>query len=146
MRQVQIVSRWRPVLGQTTMSMDERNEILAKIKLYREMMNEINQFTQTAPEWAKVDPFGKSQPQFDKALDKAYNASDKVREIESYLNGDGPWLKLDDATNAAFSAWQSGIDEMYSLYKAAKPDLSADARAVGAVGFVGILFTAVIMA
>jgi hypothetical protein len=90
-------------MGQTTMSLDERDAILAKIKLYREMMNEINAYTHSVPDWAKVDPFQKAQPQFDKALDKAYNASDKVREIESYLTGDGPWLKLDDATNAAFS-------------------------------------------
>ena len=133
-------------MGQTTMSLDERDAILAKIKLYREMMNEINTYTHSVPDWAKVDPFQKAQPQFDKALDKAYNASDKVREIESYLTGDGPWLKLDDATNAAFSAWQGGIDEMYAIYKAAKPDASFDVRAAGAAGFVGILFTAAIMA
>lgn len=139
------ISGMRRSLGQTTMSLDERNEILAKIKLYREMMNEINLYTKTVPDWAKTDPFGKAQPQFDKALDKAYNASDKVREVESYLSGDGPWLKFDDATNAAFAAWQGGVDEMYAIYKAAKPDPSADVRVVGAAGFVGILFTIAIM-
>ena len=43
------VSRWRPFMGQITMSLDERNEILSRIKAYRDKMNEINQFTQTVP-------------------------------------------------------------------------------------------------
>jgi len=65
---VQLAARWRSSMGQTTMSLDERDAILAKIKLYREMMNEINAYTHSVPDWAKVDPFQKAQPQFDKAL------------------------------------------------------------------------------
>ena len=143
---VRIASRWRSSMGQVTMSMNERDEILAKIKLYREMMNEINAFTKSVPDWAKAEPFGQSQAQFDKALDKAYKASDKVREIESYLNGDGPWLKLDDATNTAFTDWKNGIDEMYFLYNTAIKDPAQNTRLVGAAGVVGILFTIAIMA
>lgn len=144
MRPVQ-VSRWRPFMGQTTISLDERNEILARIKLYREMMNEINQFTQTVPDWAKIDPFQKAQPQFEKALDKAYNVADAVRDVETRLSADGPWMKLNETEQAALSAWQGGIDEMYAIYKAAKPDPSADVRTAAAAGLVGILFTIAIM-
>lgn len=144
MRPVQ-VARWKPFMGQVTLSMNERDEILSRIQLYREMMNEINQFTQTVPDWAKVDPFQKAQPQFDKALDKAYNASDAVRAIAERLSGDGPWMKLNEAEQASLSAWQGGIDEMYAIYKAAKPDPNADVRTAGAAGVVAVLFTIAIM-
>ena len=144
MRPVQ-VSRWRPFMGQVTMSLDERNEILDRIKVYRERMNEINQFTQTVPDWAKVDPFQKAQPQFETALERAYEVSDQLRDIEARLSAEGPWMKLNEAEKAAFSAWQGGIDEMYAIYKAAKPDPSFDVRAAAAAGVAGILFTIAIM-
>jgi len=144
MRPIQ-VSRLRPFMGQTTLSLDERNEILARIKLYREMMNEVNQFTQTVPDWAKIDPFQKAQPQFDAALDKAYNESDAVRSLGERLGVEGPWRKLNETEQASLSAWQSGIDEMYAIYKATKPDPSADVRTAAAAGAVGILFTIAIM-
>ena len=139
------VSRWRPFMGQITMSLDERNEILGRIKMYRDKMSEINQFTQTVPDWAKVDPFQKAQPQFEEALDRAYQVSDQIRDIETRLSAEGPWMKLTEAEQASFSAWQGGIDEMYAIYKAAKPDASFDVRAVAAAGVVGILFTIAIM-
>lgn len=144
MRPIQ-VSRLRPFMGQTTISFDERDEILAKIKLYREMMNEINQYTKTVPDWAAIDPFGKSQPEFEKALDVAYKASDAVRDIETGLSVEGPWLKLSDAESTSLSAWTSGIDAMYGIYQASKPDAKAEVRAVGAAGLVGILYTIAIM-
>jgi len=132
-------------MGQITMSLDERNEILGRIKMYRDKMSEINQFTQTVPDWAKVDPFQKAQPQFEEALDRAYQVSDQIRDIETRLSAEGPWMKLTEAEQASFSAWQGGIDEMYAIYKAAKPDASFDVRAVAAAGVVGILFTIAIM-
>lgn len=144
MRPVQ-VSRWRPFMGQITMSLDERNGILDEIKVYRGKMDQINQFTKTVPDWAKVDPFQKAQPQFDKALDRAYQASDKIRDLETRLSAEGPWMKLNQAEQDAFSAWKGGIDEMYAIYEAAKPDASFDVRAAGAAGVVGILFTIAIM-
>lgn len=144
MRPVQ-VSRWRPLMGQVTMSLDERNGILEDIKVYRAKMDQVNQFTKTVPDWAKVDPFQKAQPQFDAALDKAYKASDKIRDIETRLTTDGPWMKLNQAEQDAISAWKGGIDEMYAIYEAAKPDASADVRAAAAAGVVGILFTIAIM-
>jgi len=140
------MSRPNPFMGQITLSLDERNEILAKIKVYREMMAEINQYTQGVPTWATVDPFGKAQPEFDKALDVAFKASDAIRGIETRLSAaDGPWRKLNDAEAAAFSAWTSGIDAMYAIYQASKPDAKFDVRAAGAAGVVGILFTIAIM-
>jgi hypothetical protein len=144
MRPVQ-VSRWRPFMGQITMSLDERNEILDRIKVYRERMNEINQFTQTVPDWAKVDPFQKAQPEFETALERSYKVSDQLRDIEARLSAEGPWMKLNEAEKGAFSAWQGGIDEMYAIYKAAKPDPSFDVRAAAAAGVVGVLFTIAIM-
>lgn len=141
------VSRPRPFMGQVTLTPDERAEILARIKLGREMMSEINQYTQGVPEWAKVDPFGKSQPRFNEVLDIAYKQSDSVRAIDTRLSSDaaGPWAKLSDAEAAALSTWKSGIDEMYSIYQSSKPDGNADVRVAGAAGFVGILFTIAIM-
>ena len=140
------MSRPNPFMGQITLSMDERNETLAKIKVYREMMSEINLYTQGVPTWASVDPFGKAQPEFDKALDVAFKASDAVRDIDTRLStADGPWRKLNDAEAAAFSAWTSGIDAMYAIYQAAKPDAKSEVRAAGAAGLVGILFTIAIM-
>lgn len=144
MRPIQ-VSRLRPFMGQITLSLDERNELLAKIKLGREMMNEINQYTSGVPEWAKVDPFGKNQPEFDKVLEVAYKATDAVREIETRLSTEGPWPKLNDAEAASLAAWASGIDAMYSIYQASKPDAKAEVRAAAAAGLVGILFTIAIM-
>lgn len=136
-----------PFMGQVTLTPDERSEILAKIKLGREMMVEINQYTQNVPEWAKIDPFGKNQPRFDEVLDVAYKASDAVRDIETRLSSDavGPWPKLSDAETAAFSSWWNGIQEMYSIYQSAKPSLNKDVQVAGAAGFVGILFTIAIM-
>ncbi len=62
MHPVRIVPRWRASMGQTTMSMNERDEILAKIKLYREMMNEINALIWPSPEGVGViDPVFWSQ-------------------------------------------------------------------------------------
>jgi hypothetical protein len=144
MRPVQ-VSRWRPFMGQITMSLDERNGILDEIKVYRAKMDQINQFTQTVPDWAKVDPFQKAQPQFDAALDKAYQASDKIRDLETRLSAEGPWMKLNQIEKDALSAWKGGIDEMYAIYEAAKRDARFDVRAAGAAGVVGILFTIAIM-
>jgi len=132
-------------MGQITMSLDERNEILDRIKVYREKMNEINQFTQTVPDWAKVDPFQKAQPEFETALERAYEVSDQLRDIEARLSAEGPWMKPNEAEKAAFSAWQGGIDEMYAIYKASKPDPSFDVRAAAAAGVVGVLFTIAIM-
>lgn len=139
------VSRLARFMGQVTLSMDERNEILAKIKLSREMMTEINQYTSSVPEWATVDPFGINQPKFNSALERAFQASDPVREIETRLLTEGPWRKLNDSENAELMAWQGGIEEMYGIYEAAKTEQSADIRAVGAAGLVGILFTIAIM-
>jgi len=138
--------RLKSFMGQTTLSPDERDEILAKIKLGREMMVEINQYTAGVPEWAKVDPFGKSQPRFNEVLDIAYKASDAVRDIGTRLaDPAGPWPKLSTEESAALSAWRNGIDEMYSIYQSVKPNLSKDVQVAGAAGFVGILFTIAIM-
>lgn len=139
------MSRPSPFMGQVTLSLDERNEILAKIKVYREMMAEINGYTQGVPTWASVDPFGKAQPEFEKALDVAFKASDAVRDLETRFSTDGPWRKLNDAEAASFSAWTSGIDAMYGIYQASKPDVKSEVRAAGAAGLVGILFTIAIM-
>ena len=140
------MSRPSPFIGQVTLSLDERNALLAKIQLYREMMGEINEYTKGVPTWASVDPFGKAQPEFDKALDVAFKASDAVRDIETRLSSsDGPWRKMNDAESSAFSAWTSGIDAMYAIYQASKPDAKFDVRAAGAAGAVGILFTIAIM-
>lgn len=140
------VSRQRSFMGQVTLTPDERAEILARIKLGRDMMSEISQYTQGVPEWAKTDPFGKSQPRFNEVLDIAYKQSDAVRAIDTRLaDAAGPWPKLSDVESKALSTWKSGIDEMYSIYQAAKPDMNANVRVVGAAGVVGILFTIAIM-
>jgi hypothetical protein len=139
------VSRLRPFMGQITLSLDERNEILAKIKLGREMMTEINLYTQGVPEWAKVDPFGKDQPRFDQVLDAAYNESDAVREIDTRLSTEGPWRRLTEAEAGSFATWFNSIGEMYGIYQGAKPDANADVRTAGAAGVVAVLFTIAIM-
>lgn len=140
---------WRPSLrsfmGQITLPLDERNEILAKVKLGREMMVEINQYTSAVPEWAKVDPFGQVQPKFDSALDRAFNVSDAVRDIETSLLTEGPWTRLNESENVALTTWFGGIEEMYSFYQGAKSAQSADVRVAFAAGVVGILYTIAIM-
>lgn len=145
MRTVQI-SRMRPFLGQVTLTPEERDAIQAQITLSREMMAEINRYTQGVPTWATVDPFGKAQPRFDEVLRVTYESDDAVRKISARLSDPaGPWPKLSDAETGALSSWRNGIDEMYSIYQASKPDANADVRVAGAAGVVGILFTIAIM-
>lgn len=136
----------RPSLGQVTLTPDERAAVLAKIALGRELMAEINRYTQGVPTWATVDPFGKNQPRFNEVLDIAYKESDAVRAIDTRLSDPaGPWAKLSDAEAGALSVWKNGIEEMYSIYQSTKPDLNANVRIVGAAGVVAVLFTAAIV-
>ncbi len=141
---VQVSRLKRIFLGQPeVLTLDERNGILARIKLGREMMAEIVKYTENLPEWAKAQPFLEMTKRYDEVLDIAAKESDRVRAIDTTLFREGPWLALSDAEIGSLSVWSNAIEELYDIYLKARPDPYMDVRTVGALATVGVLYTLV---
>lgn len=140
------LSAWAPPihsnsrLGQTIMTLDERNAALERIALGRERMHEIVEYSAALPTWAASEPFLERQVRYDEVLDVAFSSTETVIALGNRLSAEGPWAAMSDVEVGALSSWSNSIDELYNIYQTTRPDPYAAARLGGALATVAALY------